>query len=80
MLRDEVWATIATPDAVRRDPVEPDLFSWANVPCFQRVVGTALMWISRPQQIAAGEFDARGLFESREAAEQHLAMLKEFFR
>ena len=37
MLRDEVWATIAKPEAVRCDPVEPDLFSWANVPCFQQV-------------------------------------------
>jgi hypothetical protein len=37
MLRDEVWATIAKPEAVRCDPVEPDLFSWADVPCFQQV-------------------------------------------
>jgi hypothetical protein len=37
MLRDEVWATIAKPKAVRCDPVEPDLFSWADVPCFQQV-------------------------------------------
>jgi len=36
MLRDEVWATIAKPEAVRCDPVEPDLFSWADVPCFQQ--------------------------------------------
>jgi hypothetical protein len=37
MLRDEVWATIAKPELVRCDPVEPDLFSWADVPCFQQV-------------------------------------------
>jgi hypothetical protein len=31
MLRNEVWATIAKPRAVRYEPEEPDLFSWADV-------------------------------------------------
>ena len=37
MLCDELWETIAEPETVRCDPVEPDLFSWADVPCFQQV-------------------------------------------
>ena len=37
MLCDEIWDTIAKPKIVRCDPVEPDLFSWADVPCFQQV-------------------------------------------
>ena len=35
MLRDELWASIAKPRVVRVEPVEPDLFSWADVPCFR---------------------------------------------